>query len=52
LGNDKVSDPAAAANASGAAQPNIDCDYANRIGRFNGESSFPMSVLQKINDPM
>src|SRR5262245_41669840 len=42
-----MSDPAAAANPSGAAQPNIDCDYANRIGRCNGESRSPMSVLQK-----
>src|SRR5262247_774406 len=46
LGNDKVSDPVAAANTSGATQPNIDCDYANRIGRCNGESRSPMSVLQ------
>src|SRR5262245_40513659 len=42
-----MSDPAAAANPSGAAQPNIDCDYANRIGRCIGESRSPMSVLQK-----
>src|SRR5262245_59032029 len=45
--DDKMSDPAAPANPSGAAQPNIDCDYANRIGRCIGESRSPVSVLQK-----
>ena len=36
------------ANTSGATQPNIYCDYANRIECHNGESHPPMSVLPKI----
>jgi len=36
------------ANTSGAAQPSIACDDANRIGRCNGEACPPMSVLPKI----
>jgi hypothetical protein len=31
-----------------ATQPNIDCDYANRIGGCNGEAHPQMSVLPKI----
>lgn len=36
------------ANTSGAAQPNIDHDLADRIGRCNGEARPPMPVLPKI----
>lgn len=36
------------ANTSGAAQPNLDHDLADRIGRCNGEAYPPMSVLPKI----
>src|SRR5262245_22233150 len=48
FGHDKLSDPAPAANPSGAAQPNINCDTANRIGCCNGEAHPTMSVLPKI----
>ena len=36
------------ADTAGTTQPNIDCNHAKRIGRCNGESRPPLSVLPKI----
>lgn len=38
-------------NTTGKAQPNFDCDHADRIKRCNGQTSTSMPVLPKIERP-